>query len=344
MLKIINENRLDEVVITSLIRLLVNCPDDKKWETILKALQENSSPLVRSAAANTLSAASSDIFKKALLNAVKDESRLVRISAASSLAAYDPNSFLPDDKALADKATEEYMNSLVTRPDDWSAHYNKGIFHQNRGESHQAIESYETAARLYPQSLLPLINSSILYSYSGNHTKAEENLGKVLKMDPGNEAANLNMGLLLAEQGRMEEAEKALLTALTTNPEQAVAAYNLSVICSQKSMDDALKYAAIAAEAAPENPKYPYTLAYYKMQNNQEKEAENILKQVLDTNPEYLYAVSLLAEIYIKDGRKSEAEKLFTDALNEEGISENDRQALREALNSVRNSQRTDHK
>jgi tetratricopeptide (TPR) repeat protein len=203
MLKIINENRLDEVVITSLIRLLVNCPDDKKWETILKALQENSSPLVRSAAANTLSAASSDIFKKALLNAVKDESRLVRISAASSLAAYDPNSFLPDDKALADKATEEYMNSLVTRPDDWSAHYNKGIFHQNRGESHQAIESYETAARLYPQSLLPLINSSILYSYSGNHTKAEENLGKVLKMDPGNEAANLNMGLLLAEQGRM---------------------------------------------------------------------------------------------------------------------------------------------
>jgi tetratricopeptide (TPR) repeat protein len=335
MLEIIGQNTFDEVVTTSFIRLLANYPDDKKWKTIINALKENSSPLVRSAAANTLAAGNSETARKALLSGAKDDFRLVRISAAASLAAYDPVRFTPQETIIKEKATKEYMNSLITRPDDWSAHYNKGIFHQNRGEAPEALESYETAARLYPASLLPLINSSVLYSYTGNQAKAEENLKKVLDMDPVNEAANLNLGLLLAEQGRMEEAEKTLLAALTTNPQQAVAAYNLSVIYSQKSMDEAVKYAAIAAEAAPDDPKYAYTLAYYQFQNNQKEKAKNILKQIVDKHPGYLYAVSLLADILVKEDKIKEAVKLYNTALNADGISENDRRALRQALNSI---------
>jgi Tfp pilus assembly protein PilF len=183
---------------------------------------------------------------------------------------------------------------------------------------------------------MPFINSSVLYSYIGNPDKAEENLIKALKIDPDNEAASLNLGLLLAEQGKLQEAEKALLTALNANPEQAVAAYNLSVIVSQRSMDDAVKFAKIAAEARPEEPKYAYTLAYYQLENNQKSEAEKTLKKLIADHPLYLSAVSFLADIYMRDGRTKKAQALYEQTLKTEGISAQDRTAIQQALNAIK--------
>jgi Tfp pilus assembly protein PilF len=154
-------------------------------------------------------------------------------------------------------------------------------------------------------------------------------------MEPDNEAANLNLGLLFAEQGKVQEAKKLLLTALSANPKQAVAAYNLSVIYSQESMDQAVKYATIAAESMPEDPKYPYTLAYFQLQNNQAEKAKKVLKKIIDKYPSYLFAISLLADTYLKEGNKDEAIQLYNRALKIEGITESDKKALMEALRSL---------
>ena len=334
MLKYIRENKLNEAVITSFIRLLANCDKPEKWETVIGAL-ENPSPLVRAAAAASLTGNVTDEAKNALVKASADGYRLVRISAAISLAAFSPDRFTAEEQPLVAKATDEYMNSVVTRPDDWSSHYNLGIFHQNRGEAQEALESYETAARLYHEAIMPLINSSVLYSYIGNTAKAEENLKKAVEVDPDNEAANLNLGLLLAEQGDIEGAEKALKTALQTNPGQAVAAYNLSVITAQRNIIQAIGYAEIAAKARPEEPKYAYTLAYYQLQNNQKNDAVKTLKKLIKEQPLYLSAVSFLADIYMKDGNKAAALKLYQQALKTEGISQQDKAGIQQAITSL---------
>jgi tetratricopeptide (TPR) repeat protein len=338
MLEIIQKNKYNEVVVTSFIRMLANCPDDKKWETLLDAARNNPSPLARAAAVTSLNGNLSDQTKNALVAAAGDEIRLVRVSAAASLAGFGSERFVETEKQMVENATNEYIKSMVARPDDWSSHYNLGIYHQNRGNSNQALESYETAARLYPEALMPLINSSVLYSYIGNPAKSEENLKKALKIDPDNEAANLNLGLLLAEQGKLQEAEKALLTALNTNPEQAVAAYNLSVIVAQRSMEEAVKYAKIAAESRPEEPKYTYTLAYYQMENNQKDQAEKTLRKLIADHPLYLSAVSFLADIYMRDGRTKDAQVLYEQTLKTEGISAQDRNAIQQALNALKNA------
>ena len=213
-----------------------------------------------------------------------------------------------------------------------------GLFYQNKGETGNALQSYENAANLYPESLMPLINSSVLYSYIGNNTKAEENLRKVIEIDPENEAANLNLGLLLAEQGRLNEAEQALRMVLKTNPEQAVAAYNLSVITSQQDIKEAIDFAKIAAKALPEDPKYAYTLAFYQMQDGQKKAAINTLTEVLKNHPQYLSAVSLLADIYIKDGNTTAAVKLYQDALKSNELSAEDRMAIQQSIATLQRS------
>ncbi|HSH20722.1 MAG TPA: ammonia-forming cytochrome c nitrite reductase subunit c552, partial [Draconibacterium sp.] len=333
----IEKEDLNEVVIASFVRVLVSCNDEKKWPTLVKALKSES-VLVRSSAAAGLNGNLSMETKTALVKACTDEYRLVRIAAANSLALFRDEQFTADERQIVDKATQEYMTSVVTRTDDWSSHYNLGLFYQNRGEANNALESYEVAARLYPESLMPLINSSVLYSYIGNTAKAEENLQKVIAIDPENEAANLNLGLLLAEQGRINEAEQALRTALKVNPKQAVAAYNLSVITSQQSMNDAIDFAKIAADAVPEDPKYAYTLAFYQMQNNQKTEAIKTLKGLLKSHPQYLTAVSFLADIYAKDGKPGEAVKVYQQALKVNGLTPEDKMAIQQSISSLQRS------
>ena len=330
----IKSGKPNEVVTTSFIRLLGTCNLDSKWEVLLAALNSESE-LVRSAAAIGLSGNTTEEVKIALLKACVDEIRLVRIQAVNSLLIFASDRFTPEQQAIINSAEKEYVASMTSRPDNWSAHYNMGIYFQNKGDANEALNAYETAARLYPESLMPLINSSVLYSYIGNTAKAEENLKLAVKLDPENEAANLNLGLLLAEQGKLVEAEKALKAALQANPEQAVAAYNLSVITAQRSIQEAVGYAKIAADASPDDPKYAYTLAYYQVEDNQKKEAIKTLKGILKNHPQYLTATSFLADIYMRDGRKQETILLYQQALKTEGISAQDKQGIRQAIASI---------
>lgn len=329
----------NEVTTTSFIRLLGTCNLDSKWEVLLQALNSESE-LVRSAAAIGLSGNTSDKTKTALLKACQDEIRLVRIQAVNSILMFPAGSFTAQQQLVVDSAEKEYVTSMTSRLDNWSNHYNLGIYHQNKGDAQTALNSYETAARLYPESLMPLINSSVLYSYVGNQEKAEENLKKVVELDPDNEAANLNLGLLLAEQGRLAEAEKALKAALDANPtRQPVAAKNLSVIVAQRGdLAGAVKYAAVAYKARPEDPDYGYTLAYYQMQNGQKTESIKTLNNLIKTNPEYLTATSFLADIYLRDGNKNMALQLYKNVLKVEGISAQDKAGIQQAIASLQQS------
>jgi Tfp pilus assembly protein PilF len=339
MFEYIRNPKTDDVVANSLIRLLGNYPDASKADVLIDALN-NKSELVRSSAAYGLGGILTDEVKAALLKACQDDIRLVRIQAANAILTFPQDEFNAEEQAIVAAAEKEYVTSMTSRQDNWSNHYNLGLYHQNKGEATEALNSYETAARLYPPAVLPLINSSVLYSYIGNNQKAEENLKKVLEYEPKNEAANLNLGLLLAEQGRMDEAEKALRTALEANPEnQPVAAKNLAVIVAQRGdLAGAVKYAEMAYKASPENPDYGYTLAYYQMQNGQTSTAKKTLEKVISTSPGYLSATGYLAQIYLQEGNKDKALQLYKNALKVEGISEQDRAAIQQSIAMLQQS------
>ena len=334
MLNIIKGNKYNEVVVTSFIRLLGNCQNGKKWEAIIAAI-DNKSSLVRAAAAESLNGNHTEPAKKALLKAAADTIRLVRVSAGSSLSDYSDSSFSETEKKLKNKVNKEYLESIVARPDNWSSYYNLAIYHQKKGNYSKALDSYETAARLYPESLMPLINSSVLYSNMGNQAKAEENLRKAFAVDPKNVAVNLNLGLLLAEKGEIDESEKLLKNALKINPGQPVAAYNLGVIVSQQSMKEAINYVQIAVDVMPENPRYAYTLAFYQFKDNQKSKAVETLKKILDKTPGYLNAVSLLCDIYTRDGKNEDAIAVYNKVLSSEGVSEENKISIRQSINML---------
>jgi len=97
-------------------------------------------------------------------------------------------------------------------------------------------------------------------------------------------------------------------------------------------VNESIDYARIATEAMPEEHKYAFTLAFYQNQNNQKNEAVKTLQKLLKSNPEYLSAISFLADIYMKDGKPQEAVKIYQQALKAEGISEQDKAAIRQSI------------
>ena len=66
-------------------------------------------------------ATGSEEVKNVLLKAAKDSIRLVRLAAASSLSVFPREEFNATDIILVDQVNKEYEESLVTRPDSWSA-------------------------------------------------------------------------------------------------------------------------------------------------------------------------------------------------------------------------------
>jgi tetratricopeptide (TPR) repeat protein len=302
MLAYLESKDRDEIYATSLIRLLRSCEDPKKWPVIIRAIKDPS-PLVRGAAAESLADAPSPQTTRALLEATGDDYRLVRIRAAMALAGYPAYLLKDEDRSKFAKATEEYFVSILSRPDQWSSHYNLGNYFLQRDDLPLALGAFETAEKLEPRAILPHVNASIVYARMGDKEKAEESLNKALKINPKSAAANFNMGLLKAEQNDLPKAEQYLRAALKEDPTLAVAAYNLCVITSKDQINEAVTWCRKATELRPQDPKYAYTLAFYLYQKGDRDEAVRTLKAIIEKYPGYKDAEMLLGEISKKEKR-----------------------------------------
>ncbi|MBA7592943.1 hypothetical protein ES708_35147 [subsurface metagenome] len=155
---------------------------------------------------------------KRIIEVENTSSKILSFKYLSIISTFPQNLFSPEEQRVLNTLFTEYEESFVTRPDDWGSHYNLGNYFYYQGNFKEAILSFETANRLYPEAFEPLINSSLAYAILGNSVKAEENLRKAIIINPDIEASHLNLGLLLAELGRLDEAENSLRTAFESNP------------------------------------------------------------------------------------------------------------------------------
>jgi tetratricopeptide (TPR) repeat protein len=300
MLAYIGDKDRDKVYAASLIRLLIACHDEKKWPVLAKALNDPS-PLVRSAAAEGLQSYYTSESVEALLKATRDEYRLVRIRAASSLASI-PREYIPEERRNDLKAAfSEFESSLTARPDDFGSHFNLGNYNMRLRDYEKAAASFETAIKLRPDVVIPYVNASMAYVNLGDGKKAEESLRKALKIEPGNASASFNLGLLMAESERMQDAEMALRTAFMTDPRMAQAAYNLCVILARDRIDEAIGFCRKACDLRPDDPKYAYTLAFYLYGKGDGDEAVRTLKAITDKHPNHRDAQMLLRKISGKE-------------------------------------------
>ncbi len=307
MIDYISDPSHDEIFAASLIRLIPPIQDPKVL-TALLAAAEDPSPLVRGAAVQKMGMIPAMESAQALIMAAGDDYRLVRIRAVEGFAAFPEMNVPPAYQAPIKKANEEFITSITARPDQWTSHYNLGNTLLGLGEFKNAAASYQTALSLNPQAVMAMVNASIAYARMGETEKAERSLQKALLQDPSNAAANLNMGLLKAEKNDLKAAEMHFKTAFAADPQMAQAAYNLCIITAKDRMDEAVAWCRKAADLAPQEPKYAYTLAFYLNQERHKDEAINILKELIKKYPQYKEAERLLKEISMQNSNPQKKE------------------------------------
>jgi tetratricopeptide (TPR) repeat protein len=252
--------------------------------------------LVRAAAVDALGSVRTLEAVDALVSACSDPYRLVRVRAAGELGGAGLANVAPNRKAQVRAATDEFLASLLARPDHWSSYYNLGNYYLASGDSAAAAAAFETAIELEPEVLLPYVNASIAYAKLGRKDAAERSLRQALRIDPESAPANLNLGMLLAEDGRLKEAEAAFRAALKRDPKLAAAAYNLSILLAPDHPAEGIHWARVAYEADP-TAKYGYSLAFYLRESGRRAEAISTLRDVLRRDPDFLDAHRLLDDI-----------------------------------------------
>lgn len=330
-LRYIGDPGRNEVFANSLIRLLAPCRDPDKWPTILGAIRDPS-PLIRSSAATALADNPDAAARDALVRATGDPVRLVRVSAAAALARHRLDRLEEAARRQVERATAEYLESLLAAPDDPRSHYNLGVYHQDRGDLPRAIECYRTALRLDPVHVPTLVNLSMVYANTGQTDQVEELLRQALRAEPENAAANFNLGLLLAERERLDEAEDRLRRALRADPSFAQAAYNLALLVGRRDLEEALTLARRAAELAPDEPRYAYLLGLYLHRKGDSEAAIKVLAAAISAHPGYADAYLLLAAVYEQTGRPGEARNVYAEALNAADLPPGARQEIEARL------------
>ncbi len=335
MLEMINDHNIDVIFRNSMIRILRGQVNESNAVYFFEALKDKF-PLIRASATEAIGSMMNEKTKNALLEALKDSVMVVRNRASSMLASYPRDMFTQEEWKIVENNFKSYEDFLMTYPDTWSAHFNMGSYYQGRGMHTRAVQSYEKAAELEGEAIMPLVNASLAYSILGNNLAAEQKLKKALELDPQNAAANLNYGLLLAQIQRFDEARKHLIQALESDSTMGAAAYNLAVISAQNDLMAALRYSNHAYMVEPDNPKYGYTYAFYTFQSGNRNLAASTLRKVIKSNPYYLDAYLFLASIYEESGNMTAAINVYEQAIKLENLPEDYQQNIRMRLNMLK--------
>ena len=329
MLAYLQRKDRDEIFANSLIRLLQNNDDPRIAVVLTDLLKNDPSPLVRSSAANVLGYRLNETTIPALAKATEDPCRLVRIRAVPSLPSV-PDRMIPADlKDAVKKASQEYVASMASRPDDAMSHYNLGNFYMAGSNLKQAVDSYETAIKLQKDLILPYVNASLVYNRLGDNDTAAERLKQAIVIDPNSIAAHLNLALLYGEMGQRDKAIDQFRATFKLDPESAVAAYNLCVLLAETKPSESIVWGRKAIQLQPKNARYAYTLAFYLHRVEQSNEVVGILQPFVDRHTTEVNIYMLLAGVYEQMGDRSAAIKVYETAAGNEHLSEKTRSGFR---------------
>jgi len=322
----ISSQSRDEVVATSLLRLLSGCESTAKWPVIIKALKEDASPLVRAAAAQALEGYITGEAIRALAKATSDEYRLVRVRAAMALASINIEQLSSNYQTPVKNATTELLEALGARPDDYASYFNLGNFHMRRNDQPKALTSYQTAIKLRPDFVPPYVNIAFIHNSMGQNDKAEASFRKAIALDPNDAALHLNLGMLLGEMNRPKDAEKTFRAALTADPNSAVAAYNLGVLLASDQPSESLQWCRKAYLLRPDEGRYGYTYAFYLFQENAVEQAITVLTDMIGRNVPYGDAYALLATIHLNRGETDKAADVYSSAYRNMKLTQQERE------------------
>jgi tetratricopeptide (TPR) repeat protein len=169
------------------------------------------------------------------------------------------------DTAKAKKVLDETVAKEPKNPLVWDM---VGRFQLASGKAAEAEAAFLKSIELAPEFTAPYYQLGVIYATQKKFPEAEARLAKVIEKNDKNVSAHALLGMVLNTEGKIDAANKEYRKVLSLSPKHPLAANNLALNLADGggNLDEALKFAQIAREAAPEEPSVGDTLGwiYYK--------------------------------------------------------------------------------
>lgn len=122
------------------------------------------------------------------------------------------------EKGRNDEAIHHFTEAVKIAPDFAEAHYNLGIVLAEKGRIEEAIRHFTKAVIIEPDLAEGHNSLAFHLDTMGRVEEAIYHYLQVVRIDPGNAEAHYRLAIDLAKKGRMNEAEKHRESAMRLNP------------------------------------------------------------------------------------------------------------------------------
>jgi len=248
-------------------------------------------------------------------------------------------------------AAGEFRTVVGEQPQLIAGHLRLAGAHVLNKELDLAVSVLQGALRVDPKSKEVYQALARVYALKKNLPAAEEQLRKIVELDPNGSAARADLGDFLAESKKYADAQESYKTIVQKDPQNPLGYLKLSrlyrfenkpkearatleegyrqnqvsaellteLIQAQVQQKQHAAAIAICRKRVEENPRDVFALnllgwVYTDMKNFQE--AEGALKKAIEMQPLWPAPHTNLANLYLVQGRKTEAVAKFESAVN----------------------------
>lgn len=281
--------------------------------------------MVRASAAALLANYSTGRAKSTLLNALKDESELVRTAAARAL----------EYKFTDGKELQQYFTLLLSDPirsvrmeaaRQLSAVMPSaaapGKEPSNQGgvqlsDFEKALAEYITGQEFLSDQAASHLNLGVLEENAGRVQAAERYFRNALELDSAFYPARNNLAMTLYKQNRVQEAEAEFRTIVKLHPEAAEGWYSLGLLLAEneKSWEESADCFLKASKLNMDNARVFYNLGLAMYRLKQYETAEKALLQAVKMEPNNRDFINAVIYFY-RETDDSQKELQWVEYLN----------------------------
>jgi tetratricopeptide (TPR) repeat protein len=196
------------------------------------------------------------------------------------------------------EAVELFQHALRIDPDSVGAHVNLGIALSAQGKPDDAIRHYEEALQINPDYAKAHVNLGNALSTQGRTADALRHYAEALRINPDDPKAHYDLGLALAQAGRVQEAMEQWEQALRLNPDYAEAHSNLGFALAQTGkIEESIAHYEQALRINPDYVQAHFNLGLALEKMGRTPEAIEHYQQALKLRPDFTAARAALVRL-----------------------------------------------
>lgn len=297
LIQLINDETTANIVKATALSILNQYPTEQVLNILNEALVDKD-PLIRMTAVSSLDFVNAENRFAMAKHLLQDPVKSVRLRATYSLSQTPRSAMTNFDVAIMESALSEYVESQLFNADRPSAYVDLGVVYLNQGNQKDAEEADLTAISIEPAYAYSYINLADLYRQQGRDIEGEKLLREALTFNPNTAEIYHALGLLLTRQKRRSEAIDAFLKATTLAPDNEILKYYYALsIMETGQINKTLKILEEAFTINPYNTQIIFALVTINRDNQNLNDALKYAKILYELAPQSASARQLLAQI-----------------------------------------------